>query len=97
MTEVVRSATLRNPAFWICLAITIGLFITGLCMPPHGEIDGSILTAASILFAFATLYEVHIAIKKGVNAKLRHSNTELSVGDLDDDDDNSQDENNDLN
>lgn len=96
MREVVRSATLRNPAFWICLAITIGLFITGLCMPPHGEIDKSILTAASILFAFATLYEVHIAIKKGVNAKLRHSNTELSVGDSDDDD-NTQDENNDLN
>ncbi len=95
MAEVVRSATLRNPAFWICLAITIGLFITGLCMPPHGEIDGSILTAASILFAFATLYEVHIAIKKGVNAKLRHSNTELSVGDPDDD--NTQEENNDLN
>ena len=51
-------------------------------MPPHGEIDGSVLTACGILFGFATLEVVHIAIRKGVDAKVRHGQTELTVGDL---------------
>lgn len=82
MTEIVKNATMRNPAFWVCLTITIGLFVAGFCMPPHGEIDGSILTAGGILFAFATLETVHIAIKNGVDAKLKHGQTEVTVGDL---------------
>ena len=82
MSETYKSATIKNPAFWVCLTITIGLFVAGFCVPPHGEIDGSILTAGSILFAFATLEAVHIALKKGVDAKVKHGKTELAVGDL---------------
>ena len=82
MPEAYKSATIKNPAFWVCLTITIGLFVAGFCVPPHGEIDGSVLTACGILFAFATLETVHMAIKKGVDAKVKHGNTELTVGDL---------------
>lgn len=82
MSEVYKSATVRNPAFWVCLVITIGLFVAGFCVPPHGEIDGSILTAGGILFAFATLETVHVAIKSGVDAKVKHGQTELTVGDM---------------
>ena len=82
MSETYKSATIKNPAFWVCLTITIGLFVAGFCVPPHGEIDGSILTAGSILFAFATLEAVHVALKKGVDAKVKHGKTELAVGDL---------------
>ena len=82
MSETYKSATIKNPAFWVCLTITIGLFVAGFCVPPHGEIDGSILTAGSILFAFATLEAVHVALKKGVDAKVKHVKTELAVGDL---------------
>lgn len=82
MSEIYKHATVKNPAFWVCLTITIGLFVAGFCVPPHGEIDGSILTAGSILFAFATLEAVHVAIKKGVDAKVKHGKTELAVGDL---------------
>lgn len=85
MSETYKKATIKNPAFWVCLTVTIGLFVAGFCMPPHGEIDGSILTAGSILFAFATLETVHIAIKNGVDAKLKHGKTEMMVGDLDKD------------
>lgn len=84
MSEVYKSATIKNPAFWVCLTITIGLFVAGFCVPPHGEIDGSILTAGGILFAFATLETVHVALKKGVDAKVKHGQTELTVGDLKD-------------
>ena len=82
MSEVYKSATIKNPAFWVCLSLSIALIVAGFCVPPHGEIDGSVLTACGILFAFATLETVHIAIKKGVDAKVKHGNTELTVGDL---------------
>lgn len=82
MSEAYKRATIKNPAFWVCLTITIGLFVAGFCVPPHGEIDGSLLTAGGILFAFATLETVHVAIKKGVDAKVKHGQTELTVGDM---------------
>lgn len=94
MTEIVRSATMKNPAFWVCLMLSITLIVAGFIVPPLGDIHGSVLTAVGLLFAFATLYEVHIAMKKGVDARLRHGNTELSVGDLND---NTQNEDNELN
>lgn len=94
MTEIVQSATMKNPAFWVCLMLSISLIVAGFIVPPLGDIHGSVLTAVGLLFAFATLFEVHIAMKKGVDARLRHGNTELSVGDLND---NIQNEDNELN
>lgn len=94
MTEIVRSATMKNPAFWVCLMLSISLIVAGFIVPPLGDIHGSVLTAVGLLFAFATLFEVHIAMKKGIDARLRHGNTELSVGDLND---NTQNEDNELN
>ena len=82
MSETYKSATIKNPAFWVCLTITVGLFVAGFCVPPHGEIDGSILTAGGILFAFATLETVHVALRKGVDAKVKHGQTELTIVDL---------------
>ena len=82
MSETYKKATIKNPAFWVCLSLSIGLIVAGFCVPPHGEIDGSVLTACGILFAFATLETVHIAIRKGVDAKVKHGQTELTVGDL---------------
>jgi hypothetical protein len=42
-------------ALWVCLATTIGLFVTSALMPPKGAIDPSMFRAAGFLFAFATL------------------------------------------
>ena len=41
--------------FFICLVISIVLFIGGFFCPPMGQIDGSVLTAGGILFGFAAL------------------------------------------
>ena len=79
--------------FIICFAVSVILIITGFILPPQGEIDGSVLTACGILFAFATLETVHIAIRKGVDAKVRHGQTELTVGDLNKGKDENEDEN----
>lgn len=82
MTDIVKKATVRNIPFWVCLAISVGLIIAGFVVPPTGEIDGSVLTATGILFAFATLWVVWNAMKMGVDAKLIHGNTTLTVGDI---------------
>lgn len=83
MAEVVKSATMRNPAFWVCLSISIALVVAGFLVPPTGKIDGSVLTAVGELFGFATLEVVYLAIKKGVDASIRHGKTEVAIGDLD--------------
>lgn len=82
MTEIVKSATVRNPVFLVSFLLSAGLIIAGFCVPPHGEIDGSVLTAVGELFAFPTLWTVWHGIDNGIDAKLRHGNTEVTIGDL---------------
>ena len=94
MSETYKRATIKNPAFWVSLTITIGLFVAGFCMPPYGKIDGSILTAGGVLFACATLETVHVALRKGVDAKVKHGKTELTVGDLNKDKNENENEEN---
>lgn len=77
----------RTPAFWICLSLTAGLFITGFFMPPMAVIDGSILEAGAILLGFATLETAIKAIKRGVDAKVKAGNAELTVSNPDNVDD----------
>lgn len=82
MSETYKRATIKNPAFWVCLSLSIALIVAGFCVPPHGEIDGSVLTACGILFGFATLEVVHISIKRGLDAKVKHGKTEVTIGDI---------------
>ena len=63
MTEIVKNSTMRNPAFWVCLVLSIGLIVTGFFMPPMAEVDGSVLTAVGELFGFATLEVVYHSIR----------------------------------
>ena len=92
MAETVKKATLRNPAFWICLVVSIALIAGGFFTPPRAKVDGSLLTAVGELFGFATLEVVILAIHRGVDAKVKHGKTEVTVGDLDGEK-NSDDEN----
>ena len=68
---------------WICGLSTIILFVASFIVPPTGEIDPSILKAAALLFAFATLAEAREAIREGLGVKLTHGNTTIVVQDLD--------------
>ena len=84
MAEIVRKSTLGNAAFWVCLVISLSLIIAGFIVPPTGKIDGSVLTAVGELFGFATLFVVIKAIERGVNAKIQHGKTSMTIGDLND-------------
>ena len=68
---------------WIFGLTTIALFTASFIVPPTGEISPSVLNAAALLFAFATLAEAREAIREGLGVKLTHGNTTIVVQDLD--------------
>lgn len=68
---------------WIFGIVTIGLFVASFIVPPRGEIHPSVLRAAALLFAFATLAEAREAIREGLGVKLTHGHTTIEVHDLD--------------
>ena len=70
-------------ALWVCIIAAVGLFIASFIVPPTGVIDGSVLRAASLLFAFASLAVLREAVREGIGAKLTHGNTVIEIKDLD--------------
>lgn len=68
-------------AFWITLTIAAALLIIGILMPPQGEIDGSVLTAAGILFLWLVVEFGNKAIEEGKTATVKHGDTTFIIGD----------------
>lgn len=81
MTKRVSLST--TIALWVCLATTIGLFITSALYPPKGEIHPSMFKAAGFLFAFGTLAVLREAIREGLGVRLTHGDTTVEIHDLD--------------
>lgn len=81
MTKRVSIST--TIALWVCLTMTIALFIASFVTPPKWVIDQSIFKAAGFLFGFATLFEVREAIREGLGVKLTHGDTTVEIHDLD--------------
>ena len=78
-TRNIRAST--TLALWVCIIVAVGLFIASFLVPPMGVIDGSVLRAASLLFAFGALATVREAVREGLGAKLTHGNTVLEIRD----------------
>lgn len=70
--------------FFVCLAVSIGLFVGGFFCPPMGVIDGSLLKAAGILFGFAALAVAGQNLANGKEVTIRHDDTEVEIGDKSD-------------
>ena len=66
-------------AFLIAFGASIGLIIAGFCVPPHGVIDGSVLTAVGELFAFAALAFGGHALTLGYDLKVQKGETTVEV------------------
>ena len=80
--KILRSAIKHNWIFWVCLITSISLIVTSFFIPPLAVIDGSVLAATGELFAFAALGNIIAAIEKGIDAKLEHNGTTITIGDL---------------
>lgn len=80
-----RGAMHRNTWFYFFSGIAIILIIASWCVPPMGVIDGSVLAAVGEIFAFAALGAVIKAIDKGLDAKVTHGQTSVTIGQFDED------------
>lgn len=67
--------------FFVCLGMSILLFVGGFFCPPMGVIDGSILTAAGILLGFGALGVAGQNLANGKDVKFNHGDTEITIGD----------------
>lgn len=67
------------------MIVSIGLLVGGFFAPPMGVIDGSVLTAAGILFAFGTLAQIPIIIEVAGYTKISSGNTTIEISKDEDD------------
>ena len=66
-------------AFYLISTAAVSMLIASFIVPPTGVIDSSVLAAAGELFAFASLTIILIAIDKGIDAKVQHNNTTITI------------------
>ena len=88
MTRNVRTST--TILLWVFSLAALGLFVASFFVPPTGVIDGSVLKAVGIIFAFAALIEAREAILEGLGVKVTHGETTIEVKDQNGDEDPNQ-------
>lgn len=79
-----KNSNRKTIPFWICLIVSIGLLVGGFFTPPMGVIDGSVLTAVGLLFAFGALAQIPIIIEVAGYAKISSGNTTIEISKDDD-------------
>lgn len=62
----------------------MGLMVTGFMLPPEGTVDRSVIICVGELFSFAALSAGMSAISKGKEFEIKHNNTSLMIGDMED-------------
>ena len=82
MKRILKNAVHHNYAFWVCLITSIILILTSFFIPPLAVIDGTVLAAVGELFGFAALGCLVGAVQKGMDAKVEHNGTSITIGDL---------------
>lgn len=88
--DCIENCFKSNMYFHFFSIVAVVLLVTSFFIPPISLIDSSVFIAVSELFAFAALGTVIKAIDKGVDAKVQHNNTSLTIGDLNKDDTNEE-------
>ena len=82
--EATKRVTWQTTALlWIFSLSAVGLFCASFIVPPTGVIDGSVLKAVALLFAFGALAEAREAIREGPGVKLTHGSTTIEMHDMD--------------
>ena len=70
---------IEDVGFHILTTISIILIVTSFLLPPTGVIDPSVFAGVGELFGFAALWELHVAIRRGLDAKIQHNNTTIEI------------------
>lgn len=82
MKRIIKQEWEHNIWLKVLTFISVALIIASFLTPPMFVIEASVLAATGELFAFGALWQVAKAIDKGMDAKVEHNNTAITVGDL---------------
>ena len=67
----------------IMALVAVVLIVVGFCLPPRGQVDGSVLTAVGELIFIIMIFFVWDCVSKGKIAKLKKGDLEASISDND--------------
>ena len=83
MGKILKHSILENVPFWVLAFISAAMGILSFFWPPTGDIEPSVLKFISWMFAFAALWTVFVAMVRGIDARVSHGNTSVTLGNLD--------------
>lgn len=82
MGKILKHSVLENVPFWILAGVAVFIGITAFFIPPKAEIHPSVLRFISWIFAFAALWTAFVSMIRGIDARIQHGKTSLTVGSL---------------
>lgn len=82
MGKILKHSIVENIPFLILAGVSIIIGIIAFFVPPKAEIHPSVLHLISWYFAFAALWSVFVAMIRGIDARIQHGKTSLTVGSL---------------
>lgn len=80
MGKILKNSIIENVPFWILAGVSIVVGIIAFFIPPKAEIHPSVLHFISWLFGFAALWTVFVSMMRGLEARIQHGKTSLTVG-----------------
>lgn len=83
MGKIIKHSVIENVPFWILSGVALIIGIIALFLPPMGDIKPNVLKFISLIFAFTALWTVFTAMMRGIDARIQHGKTSLTVGNLD--------------
>jgi len=69
----------KSTGFWVCLLVSVVLFIGGFIVPPMGVIDGSVLKAVGMLLGFGALAQAPVLLESLNRAKFTKGDMTIEV------------------
>ena len=83
MGKIVKHSVIENVPFWILSGVALIIGIIAFFLPPMGDIKPNALKFIGWIYAFTALWTVFAAMMRGIDARIQHGKTSLTVGNLD--------------
>ncbi len=83
MGKIIKTVTIENIPFLILMGVSILIGVIAFFTPPPYDIPKSVLSFISLMLAFAALWTVFVALKKGIDARFSHGRTSLELNNPD--------------
>ena len=82
MGKILKHSVVENVPFWILAGVALVIGIIAFFLPPMADIKPSVLRFISWIFAFTALWTVFAAMMRGIDARIQHGKTSLTIGDI---------------